>query len=521
MFDEDVALRAGRDRLVEYACQAGIAAGINASPSRAFPTVQAQRTVSPSTLRAYRRKGLMLLNEYVRSLDPSLAIGHGHWPEWTPSPVSWVRWLIDVKSPTLAKLSWRLYRRSALELLYGWEEESLYLDDAIALINANCLETYDQKRHSRYSFRRADDEESRTSARRIREFTPIDLALLLGACFSQRQRAEFNGIEYLPNDSRPRALADILVAGLVTGLRPCEWRQCCLVVCGPEGERLPAPWSRLIDNQWDTDFLVESAWPEFQNAVALEGLSGFAGQLRLVVYNSKHSNGRGNIDTRAIDISLASPAIQASLIRMMIRGRAYFQRREWSRLQSACVHALAHLNKSLFPGRHARITLYSCRHQALANFKNGVGVFGAAVLAGHGCGKTAGIYYASAKVAWPKKWVMALNNLLDGNFDDFYEEISIASDRSKKKCREKSSDRGRRKSKGSFSPDVLRAVAELVRGISLMRAPEPATAEVSNLLARMKQSELTPRSTPEASPFARAQVAASPWVGERPSSTMM
>ena len=159
-------------------------------------------------------------------------------------------------------------------------------------------------------------------------------------------------LKHFARSSVARETATWLRAGCLTGLRPCEWR----------------------------DAALDGAW--------------------LTVRNAKTSNDRGNGDERSLDLSALSSEDIRVVGTMGSLGAGWELQREFGARQTQCAAVLyaACLRIWPFPRRH--YTLYSARHQALANAKATMSRAEVSALAGHKTERTAQSRYGRRTSAW-------------------------------------------------------------------------------------------------------------------------
>ena len=149
--------------------------------------------------------------------------------------------------------------------------------------------------------------------------------------------------------SRRTRYADVarlwLWAGVLTGLRPGEWRETALSANG----------------------------------------------LVLTVRNAKHTNGRANGAHRHLHLDAMNPDERAAIARMVELATSAD---DFTRLYHRVRKIVRESAKRCWPQRARRPSLYSARHQWAANAKRIYGKRAVAALAGHASEATAGIHYA-------------------------------------------------------------------------------------------------------------------------------
>ncbi len=148
-----------------------------------------------------------------------------------------------------------------------------------------------------------------------------------------------------------KALRLWLRAGILTGLRPIEWKT-----------------AKLIKSE--------------QGAI-------------LIVQNAKNTNDRANGETRTLHLNHLTPDEMIVIDgQMKIISQFNKDEEEWKSFYQACSDLLRQKNKKAFPTRKKHPTLYSARHQFSANAKaNGFRPEEVAALMGHATDLTAQMTY--------------------------------------------------------------------------------------------------------------------------------
>lgn len=146
------------------------------------------------------------------------------------------------------------------------------------------------------------------------------------------------------------ALRDWLQSGIWTGLRPVEWRDC-----------------ELID---------------------INGIPA------LLVQNAKHSNGRAHGKTRTVILQRFTPEELETLKRHLARVHKWYSAGIYDRMYHACSSKLYTVVRKLWPKRTRHLTLYSTRHQFVADAKaSNFSLIEIAALMGHAVDETASEHY--------------------------------------------------------------------------------------------------------------------------------
>jgi hypothetical protein len=243
-----------------------------------------------------------------------------------PCAAAFAGWLAN-RRPSLRTATWHVYRAAAIFVIEGVPDP----DTAAALELLRGVAAPSGPRPAR-----------RTSAKRAKCIAPGDLIALLQAL--GRSRSQY-----------ATALRDWLIAGILTGLRPCEWRSASL------------------------------------------------NRRCLHVENAKYIEGkRGLGPTRDLDLSTLALADFKAVARMVARAQGWVADAEYVAHQQACGDLLRSVNINLWPGRTRRVTLYTPRHQFAASGKAGDPAELAAAM-GHICERSAYRSYGRAAAGWGKK----------------------------------------------------------------------------------------------------------------------
>lgn len=242
--------------------------------------------------------------------------------DWKADPLDAARRIaLQGETSNWSKATWRIYRAA----LHFYLESSGYQDAA------------DWIRYARPEFTLT--REARTSQKKLKGL-PAEEASALTAALAA-------------STSRYAQIARIwLQAGILTGLRPSEWREV-------------------------------SFDPDTQT---------------LTVMNAKATNGRANGPMRRLrlrNLTRGEREIIQEMIRM-VRGHEDF-----CRLYGGVRKVLCATARRVWPRRKMRISLYSSRHQWVANAKRVYDRRTVAALAGHASAETAGHHYARRRRGQP------------------------------------------------------------------------------------------------------------------------
>jgi bisphosphoglycerate-dependent phosphoglycerate mutase len=182
--------------------------------------------------------------------------------------------------------------------------------------------------------------QSRTSAQKAKRFTLDDLDLL---------RAEL----HVSSSKYAQATDMWFMAGMLTGLRPTEWKNVSL----------------QLDDR---------------------------GRKTLVVKNAKNTNGRAHGETRTLIIE-ALKKDDLDIIETHVNNVRYFCRDGddgFTHLYDSCRRLIREIADRLWSSRKKHPTLYTARHIFAADIKNKFDSYGVAALMGHASTRTASSHYA-------------------------------------------------------------------------------------------------------------------------------
>jgi hypothetical protein len=178
-------------------------------------------------------------------------------------------------------------------------------------------------------------------------------------------------IRHLRNISKSKNandLAALLESSMMTGLRPTEWQGATIM----SRQDKTAPYNRRV-------------W--------------------LFVANAKATNGRGNGLIRSIEISeYQDSAINAINSTINLAKELAIQGRFEIDFREKFIKMMYRTTCTLWDSDPEKgYSLYSCRHQASANWKSMMTAVEVAALSGHAIPLTSQRWYGQKKTAWPKK----------------------------------------------------------------------------------------------------------------------
>ncbi|MCS4088676.1 hypothetical protein [Rhizobium sp. BK176] len=299
-------------------------------------------TRSVKTQQQYVDRGNQLLARYRRERgiiqDDLLSL----------DTVEFADWVLSLK-PTLKATTWRPYKQSAKAVLATLPEA----DQAMAILDADTSESGSEPERKPTKEKKKGGREMirRTSALKAKSISKPDFDRIV------------NYLRFLSSSKYGHTLADWLVAGIATGLRPGEWMATSLEI----SEDPDAPKGRYV-------------W--------------------LYVLNAKSTNGRGNGQARTVDLSNVRDETVEAIKRMCDRGREWLVRGTYGDMQGQCAQLLYNTAERMFPGRKLSIALYTTRHQFLANAKSYHPPEAVSAMAGHGVDNTAMENYGKKRSAW-------------------------------------------------------------------------------------------------------------------------
>ncbi|WP_158933114.1 hypothetical protein [Acidisphaera sp. S103] len=274
-----------------------------------------------STLDAYRCRGVRLFARFRNELGCDAD---------DITAMDFATWLLRLR-PTLRSSSWRLYRAAALHMIRGMPGDEVEAAVALLKAPAPCPQPTVK----------------RGSARKEKLVRKADLDRVLA------------DLRVASRSRLAPVLIDWLWAGVLTGLRPGEWRAAAVV--------------------------VED------------------GRVLLITENEKATNGRGLGPTRTLDISAFSRRDLECVIRMAAVGARWSVDGIFADQQAQCGALLHQVCRRLWPGRERGYALYSCRHQFTSNAKAALPIEEVSALLGHIATKTANRHYGRRQSAWSPK----------------------------------------------------------------------------------------------------------------------
>lgn len=312
---------------------------VGAKPSLKSPSALAREntTVSKTTSSQYLNRGRMLINRYKRQ--------QGIEQDYDDfSAKEFVAWLISTK-PELKSSTWRVYRQAAYYTLMGKPDPDI--DVALYMLDKDIVEG-DETSGKRTG--KDDRLAKKTSSMKEKKFPKADLDMV------------FAYLQYKSRSKMAPVLRDWLEATVHTGLRPIEWR------------------ATAFQTYRDPNTGRNYSW--------------------LYVLNAKATNARGNGVVRTLDLSDLPTSILAAIKRMSERGLEWQEAGRFDNTKSQVSQLLYAVGEDIFPRRKKHFSLYSCRHQFVANMKSVLEPAEVSALSGHVVTKTARESYGRAQSAW-------------------------------------------------------------------------------------------------------------------------
>jgi len=304
-------------------------------------------TKNDVTKAAYLDRAKSLLERYEKT-QPNSSFNHNEF----------VAWIVAMK-PDISRSTWRQYKASIIWYLELKREQDLadYLKD---VNNDGCKD-----------YKNIPIESRKTSARKKKSVT---------------EREENSITQYLKETGNEsfwsKPTLAIFKAILATGLRPEEWQSAVLIT--EPNELYSAHQVPVL---------------KVSNAKATNGRSH--GEFR-----SLHLNDIEDSDLLYIRIALQYTNPRSDKGWMTPSGKA----KSWHEYYKFIRSHLYRVTSKLFPVAARRVTIYSCRHQFIANLKKAKYLKEEiAAMVGHGTDETATVHYGRSKFGRTRKGLPAPN----------------------------------------------------------------------------------------------------------------
>lgn len=356
-----------KKKMNDEAVQKGWNTGANSMESRPSVSPQAVKgtTITRKTMDQYLQRGSSLNRRFRRET-------HQAWDEET-NPVSFVNWLLSIK-PTISSRTWRVYRQAAYYVIEG--SPSDHRDAALAILDNDVINISRVPKTKK----EATEKNRRTSALREKRFPMEDWNQLMS---------------YLTNFSRSNLapiLKDWLRAGLLTGLRPNEWKMTSIDRVEKDGNT----------------------------------------RLYLYVLSCKNTNGRTTGAIRTLDITAFNDSEISIIQRMSDIGRHWQEEGKFTTMQGQCSTLMYNVTTKIWPRRKYSYSLYSTRHQFIANLKTCMEPAEIAAIVGHGSTATAESHYGKRRSGWSEKFIPSIPravpeelNMVRDQMKHFYDRVNL------------------------------------------------------------------------------------------------
>ena len=294
------------------------------------------KVASAETQQEYLAVGRRLVGRFKRESDIHDV------PLEDLDPREFANWLLGLK-PFITRNTWRKYRASAIAIVQTIP--STYLDDAVAMLNQDLQVGDDDAPVVQTKKKSESDTGASNRAKRIEHHHFQQLKLQLRVTTRSQAQAW---------------LRDWMEAGINTGLRPMEWALTSL-------ERRP-----------------DRRYPN--------------GRVWLHVVSAKAADGRAT--HRTLDLSNFSTGALEAVERMVNRSREWVLSGQWSYHQHEVAKLFRTMCQRMFPRMQKQYTLYSLRHQFIANMKTIYSREEVAAMVGHISIETQVEHYGKKRVAW-------------------------------------------------------------------------------------------------------------------------
>lgn len=312
---------------------------VGASPSKESPSKFARQdftTLSKQSSEQYLRRGRQLINRYKRERKIPLEFDDFNAKEF-------VVWFLSLK-PSVKASTWRVYRQSAYHTIMSKPDNSI--EEALDLLDNDIMAS--EENTDRHQAPKPGG--YRTSSMKEKKFPKHDFDKVLAY------------LQYKSRSTMAPILMDWLTASMHTGLRPVEWM------------------ATAFETHQDPRTNELYVW--------------------LYVLNAKTTNGRGNGRMRTLDLSDLPGPILRSIQNMSENGLDWYEQGKFGTIQSQVSQLLYKILEIQHPRRKNHYSLYSCRHQFIANMKTVMPPEEVSALSGHNITKTAQAHYGKARSAW-------------------------------------------------------------------------------------------------------------------------
>lgn len=322
-----------------------------------------------ATTEMYAELGRQLKDRYRRI--------HGMPLREEPDPVKFANFMLGIKA-TLKSSSWRVYRQAALIVIQAMDSHEA--EHALALIDGAIDPDVGEARMTHVR-RNADGVAERTSAHKAKSITHEQFTSVL------------RDLPRLTHSSYVRQLAAWLVASMATGLRPSEWEAATLsYVTDPKATR--------------------------------------GKRVYLHVANAKATNGRANGERRTLELTNLSDDGLEAVERFVEVATDWAHDGAFMKNKAACSRILRNISKTAFRSQNGKLlTLYTFRHQFVANMKTIYPAEELAALLGHSTADTQGSWYGKKRSGWAPEQITDVPVPIEAEVVMIRQRFAIAQDR--------------------------------------------------------------------------------------------
>lgn len=322
-----------------------------------------------ATTEMYAELGRQLKDRYRRI--------HGMPLREEPDPVKFANFMLGIKA-TLKPASWRVYRQAALIVIQAMDSHEA--EHALALIDGAVDPDFGEARMTHVR-RNAEGVAERTSAHKAKSITHEQFTAVL------------RDLPRLTHSSYVRQLAAWLVASMATGLRPSEWEAATLsYVDDPKATR--------------------------------------GKRVYLHVANAKATNGRANGERRTLELTNLSDDGLEAVERFVEVATDWAHDGAFMKNKAACSRILRDISKKAFRSQNGKLlTLYTFRHQFVANMKTIYPPEELAALLGHSTADTQGSWYGKKRSGWAPEHITDVPVPVEAEVVMIRQRFAVAQDR--------------------------------------------------------------------------------------------
>lgn len=322
-----------------------------------------------ATTEMYAGLGRQLKDRYRRI--------HGMPLREEPDPVKFANFMLGIKA-TLKASSWRVYRQAALIVIQAMDSHEA--EHALALIDGAIDPDVGEARMTHVR-RNAEGEAERTSAHKAKSITHEQFTAVL------------RDLPRLTHSSYVRQLGAWLVASMATGLRPSEWEAATLsYVPDPKAAR--------------------------------------GKRVYLHVANAKATNGRANGERRTLDLTNLSDDGLEAVERFVEVASDWAYDGVFMKNKNACSRILRNISKTAYRSQNGKLlTLYTFRHQFVANMKTIYPAEELAALLGHSTADTQSSWYGKKRSGWAAEHITDVPAPIEAEVVMIRQRFAFAQDR--------------------------------------------------------------------------------------------